>query len=322
MTWNDLITPDPAASAKFYGDLFGWTTEEMEGGQGYRVISNGERSNGGMMPIDRRWADAAELDAVLRPRGRRAAGRRDRRPRRPGRSTGRCSCRTGTIAVLGDPQGAAFAVWTGRLRRLMELLETWQRAAGRRRSRTTRASPCCSTAASTSSDAAGAVRRARLGRLVGQRRVRLPPLPLDLARGAGGDRGPARRSSSAGPRARRSRSPRATCSCCPRAPATAAPASDGGFTVVGAYPRGPGGLRPAARGRRRRARADRRTCRPPPQDPVGGEGVARWSPCGAEAPRWWTVRPGAEPQADDLPVPVLRRAAAGAERARAGLSPR
>ena len=27
MTWNDLITPDPAGSAKFYGDLFGWTTE-------------------------------------------------------------------------------------------------------------------------------------------------------------------------------------------------------------------------------------------------------------------------------------------------------
>ena len=31
MTWNDLITPDPAHSARFYGDLFGWTTEEVAG---------------------------------------------------------------------------------------------------------------------------------------------------------------------------------------------------------------------------------------------------------------------------------------------------
>ena len=32
MTWNDLITPEPELSARFYGDLFGWTTEEIEGG--------------------------------------------------------------------------------------------------------------------------------------------------------------------------------------------------------------------------------------------------------------------------------------------------
>ena len=38
MTWNDLITPDPEDSAQFYGDLFGWTTEEVEGAGGYRVI--------------------------------------------------------------------------------------------------------------------------------------------------------------------------------------------------------------------------------------------------------------------------------------------
>src|SRR3954451_5268483 len=51
LTWNDLITPDPEAAAKFYGDLFGWTTEEVPGAGGYRVISNGGRSNGGIMPL-------------------------------------------------------------------------------------------------------------------------------------------------------------------------------------------------------------------------------------------------------------------------------
>src|SRR4051812_49239985 len=41
LTWNDLLTPDPAASAQFYGDLLGWTTEEIPNADGYRVISNG-----------------------------------------------------------------------------------------------------------------------------------------------------------------------------------------------------------------------------------------------------------------------------------------
>src|SRR4051795_862588 len=28
LNWNDLLTPDPEASARFYGELFGWTAEE------------------------------------------------------------------------------------------------------------------------------------------------------------------------------------------------------------------------------------------------------------------------------------------------------
>src|SRR4051794_22705609 len=54
MTWNDLITPDPTDSARFYGELFGWTTEEIPGAGGYRVIKNGEHENGGMVPMDPR----------------------------------------------------------------------------------------------------------------------------------------------------------------------------------------------------------------------------------------------------------------------------
>jgi predicted enzyme related to lactoylglutathione lyase len=52
MTWNDLLTPDAEAAAGFYGELFGWTTEEMPDSGGYRVIRNGERGNGGIMPLD------------------------------------------------------------------------------------------------------------------------------------------------------------------------------------------------------------------------------------------------------------------------------
>jgi predicted enzyme related to lactoylglutathione lyase len=113
LTWNDLITPDPAASARFYGDLFGWTTEEMPGAGGYCVIKNGERTNGGMMPLDPRmgatppnWMpyfgheDVDRLLTEIDGLGGQVFN-------------GPMQLPQGKIAVLGDPQGAAFAVWTG-----------------------------------------------------------------------------------------------------------------------------------------------------------------------------------------------------------------
>jgi predicted enzyme related to lactoylglutathione lyase len=113
MTWNDLITPDPETSATFYGDLFGWTTEEVPGANGYRVINNGEHANGGMMPLDPRTG-------VTPPNWMPYFGHEDQ-----GRLleevgglggqvlTGPMRMWQGSIAVLSDPQGAAFAVWTG-----------------------------------------------------------------------------------------------------------------------------------------------------------------------------------------------------------------
>jgi predicted enzyme related to lactoylglutathione lyase len=113
MTWNDLITPDPGESARFYGELFGWATDEVEGGNGYRVISNGGRSNGGMMPLDPRmgstppnWMpyfgheDVERLVTEVAGWGGQVFNGPMQMPQ-------------GKIAVLGDPQNAAFAVWTG-----------------------------------------------------------------------------------------------------------------------------------------------------------------------------------------------------------------
>ena len=49
MTWNDLNTPDPDGAQEFYGGLFGWRAERMNGGGiDYWVWFNGDRSNGGM----------------------------------------------------------------------------------------------------------------------------------------------------------------------------------------------------------------------------------------------------------------------------------
>lgn len=115
MTWNDLVTPDPAGAAAFYGQLFGWTAQEVPGASGYRVIRNGERSNGGIMPLDldrmgpgmrASWLPYfghEDVDRVVREiegLGGRALEGPVRVPQ-------------GSFAVLADPQGAVFAVLTG-----------------------------------------------------------------------------------------------------------------------------------------------------------------------------------------------------------------
>jgi uncharacterized protein len=115
MTWNDLVTPDPDAAARFYEALLGWTTEAVECAGGYRVIRNGGRSNGGIMPLDPERMGAGtpaswmpyfgheDVDtAVAEVPG--LGGRVFTEPMR---------VPAGSFAVLGDPQGAVFAVLTG-----------------------------------------------------------------------------------------------------------------------------------------------------------------------------------------------------------------
>jgi predicted enzyme related to lactoylglutathione lyase len=113
MTWNDLLTPDPADSARFYGELLGWTTDEIPDAGGYRVIRNGGRANGGMMAIDPRmgavppnWMPYFGHEDVERLlEGVAGLGGQVR--------SGPMKMPQGTIAVVSDPQGATFAVWTG-----------------------------------------------------------------------------------------------------------------------------------------------------------------------------------------------------------------
>lgn len=109
LTWNDLVTPDPEAAEQFYGTLFGWTFEEIPGAGGYRTIRNGDRMNGGIMPSQGgppSWVpyfgheDVDRLTGEIEGLGGRLHNGPVRMPQ-------------GSIAVLGDPQGAVFAVWTG-----------------------------------------------------------------------------------------------------------------------------------------------------------------------------------------------------------------
>lgn len=110
MAWNDLVTADTSAAAAFYGELFGWTTEEMPGSGGYRVIRNGDRSNGGMFPQERgpaAWipyfghADVGSLIEKVGGLGGQAMN-------------GPVQVPAGSFAVFSDPQGAVFAALSAR----------------------------------------------------------------------------------------------------------------------------------------------------------------------------------------------------------------
>jgi uncharacterized protein len=113
-TWADLITPDPEAAARFYGDWLGWTVEEIPEAQGYRIVRNGDRSNGGMMPlrpemgpdVPPHWQPyfgTEDLDATL-ARVEELGGLK---------LFGPMSVPSGAFAVVSDPQGAVFALSGG-----------------------------------------------------------------------------------------------------------------------------------------------------------------------------------------------------------------
>jgi uncharacterized protein len=114
LTWNDLVTPDAEAAARFYGELLGWTAEELPDAGGYRVIRNGERMNGGMQPSDPQrtghappsWMPYFGHEDVERVVGE-VGGLGGQLYNGP------IQMSQGTIAILADPQGAVFAVWTG-----------------------------------------------------------------------------------------------------------------------------------------------------------------------------------------------------------------
>jgi len=49
-SWSELTTPDPAAAARFYGEVLGWTVKEPDPNMGgYRVVSVGGQGVAGIM---------------------------------------------------------------------------------------------------------------------------------------------------------------------------------------------------------------------------------------------------------------------------------
>lgn len=110
--WNELATRNTETAAAFYADLLGWTSEVSEGANGpYTSFRKDGRLVGGMLQITPEWGQippnwgvyfAVEdcADAVERATG---LGASSILPEMAVPGIGR-------LAVLADPQGAAFSV--------------------------------------------------------------------------------------------------------------------------------------------------------------------------------------------------------------------
>jgi uncharacterized protein len=114
--WYELMTSDPAAAAKFYGDVVGWGTQES-GTEGYRLFTVAEgRGVSGLMALPDHLSDAkvpphwigyvavADVDEAVEEIEE-EEGTIHREPFEiPG---------VIRLAVVADPQGAAFIVAKG-----------------------------------------------------------------------------------------------------------------------------------------------------------------------------------------------------------------
>jgi predicted enzyme related to lactoylglutathione lyase len=113
--WNELQSREPEAAASFYAELFDWETETIEenGEPVYVTIKNAGWSNGGIMPMTDQHSDAPPhwLPYFIVPSCDDAAARVQELG--GGVMAGPLDLGAGRIAVVGDPQGAAFALFEG-----------------------------------------------------------------------------------------------------------------------------------------------------------------------------------------------------------------
>jgi uncharacterized protein len=113
LTLNQLNTSDPERAQEFYSGVFGWRFEKVPGDQPYWGIYNGDRLNAGMMPLP---ADAGAPSHWLVYFG---SDNVDDDAARIGELGGTVmvppmSVPGGRILVAADPQGAVFALLSGR----------------------------------------------------------------------------------------------------------------------------------------------------------------------------------------------------------------
>lgn len=108
--WNELMTTDVAAAKTFYTRLLGWTTEPFGGGMDYTVLKKDNTSVGGLMQAPQPGIPAQWLAYVLVEDVDATAAQAAK--------LGGKVCKApfdvpevGRIAIVTDPQGAAFGLF-------------------------------------------------------------------------------------------------------------------------------------------------------------------------------------------------------------------
>jgi hypothetical protein len=113
LCWNELAAADLDSAPSFYEQLFGWRTEEFEGGpMRYLTIKNGEATNGGMRekqpdepPNWLVYFAVADVESGLAKVGELGGAT----------IAGPFEMSMGKIAIAADPLGAVFALYSGQL---------------------------------------------------------------------------------------------------------------------------------------------------------------------------------------------------------------
>jgi predicted enzyme related to lactoylglutathione lyase len=113
--WYDLMTPDSAAAQRFYTEIIGWGTQKWEGPMKYTMWTNGGQPVGGVMDLPKEaqaegapphwlaYIATPNVDATADEATK--AGATILHPPTDIPEVGR-------FAVLRDPQGAVFAIFT------------------------------------------------------------------------------------------------------------------------------------------------------------------------------------------------------------------
>jgi uncharacterized protein len=114
-TWNELQSRDPEPAAAFYAGLFGWETEPVKqsGNLVYVTIKNAGRSNGGIMPMTEQHGGAPSYWLTYFTVSSCDSAASKVRELGGEVLAGPLDLGAGRIAVVSDPQGAAFALFEG-----------------------------------------------------------------------------------------------------------------------------------------------------------------------------------------------------------------
>ena len=112
-SWHELMTTDHTTAAKFYSALFGWekiSEMDMGGGLMYYVYGQGGKMYGGMFSMNEQWGGMHPFWLVyihVKDVGKAVeiATKNGGTVKRP-----QMDIPGGSIAILGDPQGAGFAL--------------------------------------------------------------------------------------------------------------------------------------------------------------------------------------------------------------------
>jgi hypothetical protein len=111
LVWNELETSDIDGAASFYGELFGWTFAPFEASPTpYTIVMNAGRSNGGITglhgPGPPHWIPYFGVAEI-------AGGIAAAEELGGTNYAGPIELPMAKLAVLGDPQGAMFAIYAG-----------------------------------------------------------------------------------------------------------------------------------------------------------------------------------------------------------------